>query len=367
MDTLKRINLAVGWLIACVWAREVPVRYFLDDGAEHSAVFVKLQNDSVYVRSTPTEEGQEPVESVLYKLEVRRMVQVENDSLVNLDLKDFVFPDPVIEEVHVEPPYPAGHSFIKVTSEPEASRVYINGKDLSVLTPYVIPNVREGKYEVSVRKYLKDVDWWGSQKIKLKENETLSVHIKVERPRTELTIVSLPEAAEVYVDDEPSLYHMPPHYTDVTIKGIRPQLSAKLHFRKVGYLDTAITTEIVAFMPNMVYVEMEPIRDNLAMLEMQNEFNQKRKKKWIGRGLLWGSIAPFLAGGVLWYFAERDWEKAADFKEKYNRAAFQSAQTDSFIADNKSYNESGDTKMIVGASLGALGLALASVGVVFQF
>jgi hypothetical protein len=352
-------------LAAFALAREVPVRYFLEDGAEHQGTFLKLARDTVYLRVQSNDSSL--VEVAQYKLEFRRILQAENDSIVNLDLSDFVFPDPVVEVEEVIPPYPAGNAHIKVISEPEACRLYINGKDLDVLTPYTIANVQAGKYEIAIRKYLKDVDWWGSEKIKLKENETLTVKIKVERPRTELSVLSLPEAAEVYIDEEPSLHRMPAYYTDATVKNIRPKLESTIRLRKVGYQDTAVTTEIKAFTPNMVYIEMEPIRDNLAKLEMQTEFNQQRQRKWIGRGLLWGSIAPFLAGGTLWYLAERDWQKAADLKDKYESSALRSAQTDQYIKDNKEYNDSGDTKAIIGASLGAVGLILAGVGITFQF
>lgn len=365
MKTLKQILAFLVVLAACVSAREVPVRYYLEDNAERFGTFLKLERDTVSLRVLNPDSTRSELR--LYKLEFRRILHVDSDTLINLDLSDFFYPDPIVEEEVVIPPFPAGNSYIKVISEPEACRLYINGKDLDVLTPYTIANVKAGKYEVSIRKYLKDVDWWGSEKIRLKENETLTVKIKLKRPRTDLTIISLPEAAEVYLDEEPSLYSMPSYYTDATLRGIRPQVEATLRLRKIGYIDTVITTEIKAFTPNMVYIEMEPIRDNLAILEMQTEFNKLRQKKWIGRGLIWGSIAPIIGGGVLWFLAERDWQKAADLKEKYEASAFQSAKTDEFIADNKSYNNSGDTKMIIGASLGAAGIIMGGIGIALQF
>ncbi len=70
---------------------------------------------------------------------------------------------------------------------------------------------------------------------------------------------------------------------------------------------------------------------------------------------------------MLWYLAERDWQKASDLKDKYAEAAFASDKTDQFIKDNKDYNDKGDIKMIAGASLGAVGLSLAISGILLQF
>lgn len=361
----KRILFAALFIVCNLAAREVPVRYFLEDGVERSGNFVQLARDTVHL-SIPADSGKHS-DLLVYKLDVRRIIRSDNDTLIDLTLTDYVVPELPVDSVAIAPPYPAGNATIRVISEPAACRLYINGRDLDVITPYTISGIKAGKYELSVRKYLKDVDWWSSEKVKLKENETLTVKLELKRPRTELSVITLPEAAEVYIDREPSLSRMPDYETDVTISGIRPTVSTTLHLRKIGYQDTSVTTEVRAFMPNMIYVEMEPIRDNLALLEMQNEFNAERRSRWIGRGLLWSSIAPIVAGGVLWYLAEQDWKKAAEAKDKYNAAAFETDKTAGYLSDNRKYNDAGDTKIAIGASLGAVGLALAITGVVLQF
>lgn len=140
----------------------------------------------------------------------------------------------------------------------------------------------------------------------------------------------------------------------------------QLFFRKVGYRDTSITTEIKAFMPNFINVELQAI-DDIEYIQGQREFNQKRSDRRVGKVLLWSSIAPILAGGVLWYLAERNWSDAADKKHEYNRSVFDSEKAQRLIKDNHDLNKSGDTKAAIGIGLGAIGAGLLVAGVVFAF
>jgi hypothetical protein len=215
-------------------------------------------------------------------------------------------------------------------------------------------------------KNLKDVDWWGSQTIKINDDSLNRVSISLERPQTRLTIATLPEAVEVYLDKQPNESVMPEYMTDVVIDDIDPSLKAVVYLRKMGYLDTAIVTEIKAYMPNPLYVEMQSV-DNLSVVEMQREYNEERTKRWWGRGVLWSSIAPFIAGGVFWYLAERDWSDAADKKDTYKLSAFESEDTRQLVRDNKNLNDSGDKKAVIAAGLGALGLGLLTLGFVLAF
>jgi hypothetical protein len=111
---------------------------------------------------------------------------------------------------------------------------------------------------------------------------------------------------------------------------------------------------------------MEPI-DDIEYIQGQREFNQKRRDRRIGRVLLWSSVAPIIAGGVLWYLAERNWSDAADKKHEYNRSVFDSKKAQRLIKDNHDLNKAGDTKAIVGVGLGVLGAGLLVSGVVFAF
>ena len=87
----------------------------------------------------------------------------------------------------------------------------------------------------------------------------------------------------------------------------------------------------------------------------------------MGKVFLFRSIAPIIAGGVLWYLAERNWSNAADKKHEYNRSVFDSEKAQRLIKDNHDLNKQGDIKGGIAAGLGAIGLGLLVAGIVFTF
>ena len=300
----------------------------------------------------------------IFRLDLKRLYNLEDKVMIDLSLSNYVVP--VVKEEEEMELYPPGNANLLVTSNPEACSLFVNGIALHQMAPDTIKNIKPGKYTISVMKVLRDVEWWGTKTVKINADSLNKVDIAVERPSTKLTLNTNPEAAEVYIGEEPSVSHMPDYVTDVIVGDIKPQPQLQIFFRKVGYRDTSITTEVKAFMPNFINVEMEPI-DDIEYIQGQREFNQKRRDRRIGRVLLWSSVAPIIAGGVLWYLAERNWSDAADKKHEYNRSVFDSKKAQRLIKDNHDLNKAGDTKAIVGVGLGVLGAGLLVSGVVFAF
>ena len=303
----------------------------------------------------------------IFRFELKRLYNLEDEVMIDLSLSNYVVPEKRVVEETIEL-YPPGKANLLVISEPAACSLFVNGIPLKQVAPDTIRNIKPGKYTISVMKVLKDVEWWGSAVVKINADSVNKVTIPVLRPSTRLTLNSNPEAAEVYVGEAPSLNKMPHYMTDMIVDNVKPQVKATIYFRKVGYRDTSVTTEIKPYMPNLVYVDMTPVLDDLEFIEDQNAFNKERSLRRIGRGLLWGSIVPIIAGGVMWYLAERDWSKAADKKHAYERlSAFDSDDTRQMVKDNHDLNKSGDTKCGVGIGLGALGLGLLTAGIILAF
>ena len=303
----------------------------------------------------------------IFRFELKRLYNLEDEVMIDLSLSNYVVPEKRVIEETIEL-YPPGNANLLVVSEPAACSLFVNGIPLKQVAPDTIRNIKPGKYTISVMNVLKDVDWWGSAVVKINADSVNKVTIPVLRPSTRLTLNSNPEAAEVYVGEAPSLNKMPHYMTDMIVDNVKPQVRATIYFRKVGYRDTSVTTEIKPYMPNLVYVDMTPVLDDLEFIEDQNAFNKERSLRRIGRGLLWGSIVPMIAGGVMWYLAERDWSKAADKKHAYERlSAFDSDDTRKMVKDNHKLNDSGDTKCGVAIGLGALGLGLLTAGIILAF
>lgn len=303
----------------------------------------------------------------IYRFELKRLYNLEDEVMIDLSLSDYVVPEIVEEEETIEL-YPPGKANLLVVSEPEACSLFVNGIPLKQVAPDTIRNIKPGKYTISVMKVLKDVEWWGSAVVRINADSLNKVTIPVLRPTTRLTLNTDPEAVEVFINEEPTEYVMPHYVTDVVVQDIKPQPSATVYLRKVGYRDTSVTIEVKAFMPNLVNVDMTPVLDDLDFIEGQKAFDKARSKHRIGRGLLWGSIAPIIAGGILWYLAERDWSDAAAKKHSYlNLSAFDSEDTRQMVRDNHRLNDSGDVKGGIAAGLGALGLGLLTAGIILAF
>lgn len=302
----------------------------------------------------------------IFRYELKRLYNLEDEVMIDLSLSDYVVPELVVEEEKIEL-YPPGKANLFVASVPAACSLYVNGIPLKQVAPDTIRNIKPGKYTISVMKVLKDVEWWGSAVVRINADSLNKVSIPVLRPTTRLTLNTDPEAVEVYINEAPTEYVMPHYVTDVVVEEIKPQRSAKLYMRKVGYRDTSVTIEVKPFMPNLVNVEMTPVLD-VNFIESQKQYDRNRSKHRIGRGLLWGSIAPIIAGGVLWYLAECDWSDAAAKKRAYTKlSAFDSDDTRQMVKDNHELNDSGDIKGGIAAGLGALGIGLLTAGIILAF
>ena len=301
----------------------------------------------------------------IFRLDLKRLYNLEDKVMIDLSLSNYAVPVVKEEEETIEL-YPPGKANLLVVSNPEACSLFVNGIPLHQIAPDTIKNIKPGKYTISVMRVLRDVEWWGTKTVKINADSLNKVEIAVERPSTKLTLNTNPEAVEVYIGEEPSVNHMPDYETDVVVNEVKPQPQLQIFFRKVGYRDTSITTEVKAFMPNFINVELESV-DDVEYIQGQREFNQKRSDRRVGKVFLFSSIAPIVAGGVLWYLAERNWSNAADKKHEYNRSVFDSEKAQQLIKDNHDLNKQGDIKGGIAAGLGALGIGFLVAGIVVTF
>ncbi|MFA7136000.1 MAG: hypothetical protein WC125_09100, partial [Bacteroidales bacterium] len=339
----------------------------LKEAKADSSATDSLKVDSLKTDSVQAVEAPKDVYIRLFKYDFKRLINVESGEMVDLTLSDYEYTEEEEEEEYI-PLYPEGKANLLVKSIPEACSLFVNGVPLEMLTPDTIKNIKPGKYNISIKKRLKDVDWWGNKAVKINDDSLNVIEVEVERPSTRLTVNTVPEAVEVYLDESPNENVMPHYMSDVVIEDIKPSTEMMVYFRKVGYLDTAIITEVQAFMPNTILVELEPVTMNLGIIDMQKEYNRERTSRFIGRGLLWSSIVPFVSAGVLWYLAEQDWKEAKDKKDAYESgSAFYNEDTRKLVEDNRKYNDRGDVKGFTALGLGILGVTLLSVGFVLSF
>lgn len=303
----------------------------------------------------------------IYRFDLKRLYNMEDEVMIDLSLSDYVVPEIVEEEEKIEL-YPPGKANLFVESVPAACSLFVNGIPLKQVAPDTIKNIKPGKYTISVMQVIKDVELWGTAVIRINADSLNRISVPVQKPATRLTVNTDPEVVEVFFNEEPSEYVMPHFVTDVVVENVKPQVDAKIYLRKIGYRDTSLTVEIKPYMPNLVNVEMTPVLDDVEFIQAQKAYDSRRSNHRIGRGLLWSSIAPVVASGVLWFLAERDWSKAADKKYAYDKlAAFDSDDTRKMLKDNHRLNDNGDKKFGVAAGLGVLGVGLLTAGFILAF
>jgi hypothetical protein len=346
-----------------VWAAPRQADFIFHDGAVRKGQFVRLKNDTVYV-SIGT--GETVNTRAFYKLDFRKISLEGTDSLVDLNLTDFEFPDPPKDTVKIVKKVVKGNATLKVNSAPPGARIYFDDKLLNGVTPLEIKSLPPGRHKVSTRKYLKDSDWWGSEYVELENGKTHSVNIKLERPMTNLRVQTMPTGAEVYLDDVPSRDNRDFLVSDTTLMDIRPGEKRKLRLFKVGYYDTVLTVNVLPFETTRIGVDLRAVEDP-EYLNKQNAFVSSRTQRKWGKVALWCSLAPLAVSGYLWYLAEKDYEDANSRKRVYESAGILSAETDQMIEENKSFNESGDSKVLSAAITAGSALGLAAVGLVLYF
>ncbi|HSQ42870.1 MAG TPA: PEGA domain-containing protein [Fibrobacteraceae bacterium] len=361
------LGVILGLLAPNLVASPVPARFILPDGQEQLGMFLKLQADTVFYTLG---EGDSLQQFAVFKFDLKKVQLTENDSLVDLNLNNFEVTTKASVDTlsnDTTPTLAKGDASLIVNSFPQNSRVYIDNILMDGITPLVVPNLQATKHTVMVRQYLKGVDWWGSAEVEIKAKDTTRVVIKLLKPHTQLKVQTVPSGAEFYLDGEPSISQMPTTLSDTTLMDVTPGPDRTIRFFKVGYYDTSVTLSVDAFMPNLIGMDLKRVTDDLPLLGKQVDFVQHRKRKWIGRGFLWSSIAPLVTSGVMLVLADRDWNKATDYKSSYEDAAFESSETDRFVSRNSELNDSGDLKAKIAAGFGAGALLLATVGIVLQF
>lgn len=351
---------------AQVALREIPARFVFHDASEREGHLLQLQADTVHAQFQLENGAKEKLK--VYKLELRHILILDADTLFDLQKSDFSEPlSPETGAIGRVSPLPRGNGFIVVESNPPDARVYVDGFLLTGTTPLLVQKLAPGRYNVAVRRFLRDVDWWGLAEVEVRNGDTARVIISLLKPRTMLKVQSKPTHAEVFVDKSPSLNRSPGPLTNISLFDVRPAPERKIHLFKPGYHDTVITVPVLAYMPNLVFVEMRAIRDNLSLLEEQQQFVNKRNRRLWGRRVWYTASLPLIASGIFFYVANADWEKAAVRARSYDDAALSSPQTDRLLTENRKYNRDGDRKARIAASIAGGALALGVAGLVLHF
>jgi hypothetical protein len=128
-----------------------------------------------------------------FRLDLKRLYDMENRTMIDLTLSNYVVPEPVVEDEQEMELYPPGKANLLVLSTPDACSLFVNGIPLKQVAPDTIKNIKPGKYTISVMKVLKDVEWWGSAIVKINADSLNTISIPCSARLRELRSIRTPK------------------------------------------------------------------------------------------------------------------------------------------------------------------------------
>jgi hypothetical protein len=205
---------------------------------------------------------------------------------------------------------------------------------------------------------------WAAKRVVKTGEDTVKIFLELKRSFAETKIFSSPEKALVFPARALELKSKALGKTPYTLQGLPGENQVRI-FHK-GYNDTLININMDAVEKQTAFVQLTPIKDEQKIFE-QNLFIKSQNKRNIGFGLLGGSAGPLIAGLVLCYFAQDDYNRAKSLKEELEVPSFGGQNFNAKVNENHKAIKDGNFKMATGAGLIGFSLLLAGVGFAISF
>lgn len=258
-------------------------------------------------------------------------------------------------------------SYVKLESEPEGATITIPGKDDICKTPCTF--ALQDTEKVDIYAYWKvNSQIWGAKKtIKPIPYDTTKLSVKLKKVKPELRVFTIPEGAYIYAGSSPisptsHAIGKSPNKFDLNDIG-----SSFIQIRKEGFKDTLVSFYASPTDPTSVNVTLQPITTPVEM-EIQNAWVKEQKKNFIGKVLMGSSIAPLLAGALLSYLANQDYDDARHIKDQLNiPSTLNGSHYQAQVNKNHDLVKKGDRKLTVGGSLIGTGILMFGVGFLLTF
>ena len=258
-------------------------------------------------------------------------------------------------------------SYIFIDTDPESATISRPEKDAICKSPCTFAVTDTGKIEVNAY-WNVDKHLWGAQTfVNPIPGDTVKVSLKLKRVIPEIKIVSNPVGVEIFpgqdeiTRDSKSLGKTPKIIT-LTTPGM-----AHLRLRKEGYRDTLVNFYVAPVSELSLDITMEHLSD-FDEIKKQAEWVHQRRMSFIGKVLMGSSIAPVLAGSLLLYLAQQNYDDADDIKSELSMPS--SAKGENYQKKKKKNRDlvnTGDRNTIIGGTLIGTGIAVFGLGLVLTF
>lgn len=184
------------------------------------------------------------------------------------------------------------------------------------------------------------------------------------RKKALLTLSSVPQDAEIYVNKKPGPRVEPEAHTPATIK-IANCASVNVTLFKKGYTDTSFSLDLLPDQTVAASVSLRDLAQDL--FPGQKSMLKQRLKVRIGRCCLISSPVFLIGAGSLFFFAQRDYATAKDANDYVNSMIAKTPEYSLKQQEITDYNRKGDTKTNFGFFLLGLGCIAAGAGIALYF
>lgn len=258
-------------------------------------------------------------------------------------------------------------SHIYVDSDPEGATVSRPEKNAICKTPCTFAITDTGKVEVNAYWNVESQLWGAQTIVRPIPGDTAKVSLRLKQITPEIHVITNPADAEIFPGKEPinkkseSIGKTPTKFV------LNEPGMANITLRRIGYKDTVVSFYAAPVNDLFIKVDMEQLNDYNEIAK-QEQWQHDRKMSKIGHAIMAGSIAPLIMSAIFLYLGNRDYDDARDIKDDLKMpGSVNGANYQEKVEKNKDLVDSGDKKMVIGASLAGAGVLLFGFGFFLSF
>ena len=258
-------------------------------------------------------------------------------------------------------------SYIFIDSDPDGAMVSRPEKAAICRTPCTFAVTDTGKIELNAYWNVESQLWGAQSIVRPIPGDTAKIALKLKPISPEVHVITTPSDAEIFPGKETITKKSESIGTTPTKFLLTEPGMASITLRRIGYKDTVVSFYAAPVNEILLNVDMERL-DNYDEIAKQEQWQHDRKMTKVGHAIMASAIAPVIASVLFFYLANKDYDEAKDIKDELNMpASVNGANYQKKIDKNKDLVDSGDRKMVIGASLAGAGVLMFGFGLFLSF
>lgn len=258
-------------------------------------------------------------------------------------------------------------SYIYVETDPEGATLSRPEENAICKTPCAFTVQDTGKIVLNAYWNVGEHLWGAQTTIHPYPGDTAKISLKLKPVHPEVQIITSPAGAEIFRGDEEITKHSKTLGRTPNKFSTHEPGMATLRLRQIGFRDTLVQFYIAPVSETKLNIQMEKLTD-LDEIAQQQKWQDQRNKLTLGHVLMSCAAAPVIVGAIFTYLGHRDYDDAKEIKDDLQiPASVNGDKYQQMVEKNKNLVDSGDKKMIIGASLIGTGAVMFGLGLFFTF